>query len=149
MRIVFILPTWLAIAATGCGANSGCIINGDNVKGHVLSSTAAPVRSNVNIIVEISQDTFATVANRAVINNAQGLISVPYTICANTGVDFKVRAYQDTNGNSAWDSGEPSGRDDGTSNGNATNFTIRNITTTQGWTVLSGVDVTLDSTTGL
>jgi hypothetical protein len=143
----------LAMGASGCGNALNCAINGDNVRGHVLFGQAAQVDAGARVVVEWSKDGFGAVDGLDTIDNAQGLVSVPYSLCVDNNIEVSIRAYQDENGNGAWESGEAAGRDDGTSDGNAT-YTTHNLAGAEpsgdasgNWEVEKDVNVWLDGST--
>jgi len=136
---------FLATIFSSCGNIVNCSLYGNNLKGHVLFQNVAP-NPNANVVVEYSSNNFSF-TEKVIVNNAQGLVSVPYTACAGIGT-FNVRAYLDTNNSGTWSAGKACGRDDGTTTGNATYVSrvITAVSSTDSWPTISGVDITLDST---
>jgi len=134
---------------TGCGQKS-CFTDGDNVHGRINFSERATPRTDKKIIIESSSDGFAVIDGTNYKVNPQEFLTVGYTVCAPVGKRFFVRAFQDENGNGIYDLGEPAGRNDGTDDGNSDYkvHTIQNNTSKDEWNVISGVDITLDSTEG-
>ncbi len=108
----------------GCGSSFNCAIFGDNIRGHVMLGPLAPTSSSRKMVVEVSSDGFATVSNIATVDNFQSFVVVPYTVCGDTGKTLSVRAFVDQASNGTYVSGAPSGRYDGTSDGNAAYKTL-------------------------
>lgn len=142
----------MTILLTGCGNSMNCAILGNNVNGRINFGDRAPFGSQrTQLKVELSKDIFATVWQSQVVDNSQNLISVPYSLCADNNVNFTIRAFSDQNANGKWDAGEGTGRDDGTSDGNAA-YVTRNIpytapadkNTSGDWKKINGVDIWID-----
>lgn len=112
----------------GCGNAIDCALNGDNLMGRVTFGTGVTVRADVNVVIQHSSTSFATEGTSTVKANPQGLLTVPYGFCVADGT-YQLRAFQDLNGNGSLDTGEPSGRLDGTDSGDAT-FVDRTVTET-------------------
>ncbi len=108
----------------GCGNSFNCAIFGDNIRGHVMLGPLAPVSSSRKMVVEVSSDGFSTVSNIATVDNFQSMVVVPYTVCGDTGKTLSVRAFVDQGSSGTYVTGAPSGRYDGTSDGNAAYKTI-------------------------
>jgi hypothetical protein len=99
------------------------------VTGRINYTGTVPPDPSAPIVIQYSTDNFATAPTAlVVVTNLQGLLTFTFnassTIAAGcpqtVGTVFKFRAFQDSNANGIWDSGEGSGRDDGTSDGNTT-----------------------------
>jgi hypothetical protein len=146
----------LSVAAfallSGCGDAINCAIQGDNVHGRVNFTAANPPRSDREILVEISNTgSFGAVTDTVRLSNTQGLMSVPFSLCTAPNTTYAFRAYQDDNQDSAFTSGEPNGRHDGTTNGHAA-IVPRTIpspaaatSSDDSWPEISAVDIDLDS----
>lgn len=136
------------LSSTGCGNLINCLTLGDNARGRVTFAANVEVRQDVDIVVEWSTNSFTSVGGRIKERNLQGLLSIPYSMCVDSGVTYQVRAYQDYNQNSGLDAGEPSGRMDGTSDGNAA-FIGKTMPAyaakTADWTIQEGIDVIVDT----
>lgn len=145
----------LAILLSGCGNSLNCFINGDNLRGHIQLGPVSPVASSGKIQVEVSTDAFTSVDDTNYIDNLQKLPVVPYTVCSSTGKSLSVRAFVPRAGNSSYASGDPSGRYDGTSDGNAAykTFTIPepqpSATPAVDWQQKYNIDFVVDTTGGL
>lgn len=142
-----------AASAAGCGNSLNCEIMGDNVHGRVNFDGAINVNSDAQVVVELSEDSFSTVKRSRTVLNRQGLLSVPFSLCADSDVPFQVRAFQDDNHNGAWDSGsEGAGRDDGSS-GTHEAYSTRTVTSSDlgssSWDEVKDVNISIDETTGL
>src|SRR5690606_28008391 len=87
----------LVAGALPLSACSNYCSRGDNVRGHVSFGSAVDPEPRSKVIVEVSDDSFATIMDSRSIRNTQGFISLPYTLCAKTGTTVHVRAFQDTN----------------------------------------------------
>lgn len=135
----------------GCGNELDCALNGNNLKGRVTFAGNVPVQTGTTVVVQWSRDSFATVSGHTTsAANVQGLLSIPYGLCVDTDVNIQVRAFEDTNGNSSPDTGEPSGRYDQTSNGNGNFVDVLVHSTSSGNSsssrdVKEGVDIALDT----
>ncbi|MCC7443006.1 MAG: hypothetical protein IT285_15340 [Bdellovibrionales bacterium] len=105
--VVFALPV-----LSGCGNALNCEIYGDNVEGRIYFTRDVEVDRGKNIVVEYSENAFTSVTKTSPLDNQQGLLSIPYSLCAESEVDFAIRAYQDENGNGVYDAGEGNGRHD-------------------------------------
>ena len=136
------LSLTLLLLCIGCGKTVECILSGDNTSGHVNFGDYHPIEKGAAIRVEYSTDNFATVGGGKSVQNIQGLITVPYSICAPKDQGFVLRAYQDSNKNDALDSGEASGRHDGTTNGDAS-FISETVTSSKN-PKLEEIDITID-----
>lgn len=138
----------IALAGTlaGCGNAVDCAINGDNLKGRVTYGAGVTVHQDANLVIQYSVSSFATDFSNGIKTNPQGLLTVPYGFCAPNGT-FQLRAFQDLNGNGSLDSGEPSGRLDGTSTGDATYLdkVVVNATSTTEATRVSDADIVIDN----
>ncbi len=144
LRIAPLLPLLLLIS---CGSEVGCALYGDNVEGHVTFTSTAPATLGAIVVIETSEDDFASIKRTVKVVNQQGFLTVGYSICADVDIVFKVRAYRDVDNDNAWESGEGAGRNDGTSDGHST-YTSHTISNSDGqWSVESGVNVYLDATT--
>ncbi len=139
---------WLVVPflATGCENALNCQIFGDNVRGRITFAPGIAVRSGVPLRVEWSKDSFATPQRGSGDVNDQGLLWVPYSLCADDGADLQFRAYQDFDGDGQLDAGEPSGRYDLTADGNAVYITktLPNSTDSK-WETLNGIDIAVDT----
>jgi hypothetical protein len=135
-----------------CGNAVECLVNGDNIKGHVIFPADSPGEAGKTVLVQFSKDSFATVASDTRVSNTQGLVAVPYSYCAETEKTFSVRAFQDSNGDGMWEAGEAAGRDDGTSDGNSTYKTYSfpkpqpSANPPVGWKIENDVNIWMDST---
>ena len=150
---VFVIALLMGPGLVACSENQfNCEIQGNNVEGRIHFANGVPLESRTTILVQTSTDGFATAPEYTEhVDNLQGLISLPYDICADPG-SVSVRAFQDTNGNGAYDAGEPAGRRDGTSSGHAaySTFTIDPFddqSEDAEWDTEEGVNFALDATT--
>lgn len=141
----------LLVFATSCGSDTTTYIN---FEVRVISTATAPLTAGGRVIAQVSTDGFVTVLKSGSTRNDQGLGTVPVVVkdapvsTANPYVE--VRAFQDTNESGAWEAGEPTGRYDGTVDGNGSFRVI--LTEENGTSVFSGsatvkgIDVHLDGT---
>lgn len=131
---------------SGCGNEVDCLIRGDNVRGRVSFASGIEIVSSADIVVEWSQDGFSSVGGRSRQRNNNGLVNVPYSMCANDGVALSFRAYQDLDNDATLDAGENSGRFDGTGDGDAA-FQSRTIpeSTEQNWETIEAIDIAVDT----
>lgn len=129
----------------GCGPGIDCVVNGDNVKGHVGFGTAVSINESAPLVVQWSNDSFAASNNSSTIDNRHGLVSVPYSFCLDQG-SYQFRAFQDLNSNGTLDAGEPSGRYDGTNDGSS-GFVTKTITkySSGDYTEFDGIDYLIDT----
>jgi hypothetical protein len=137
----------VALSATGCGNSLNCALLGDNLRGRVSLAADIPLEEGADIIVEWSDDSFATVSNSNSSTNVHGLVAIPYTACISNDIAYAVRAYQDTNQNGKGDAGEYLGQYDDTSDGNGTlkTITVPGSADNNEWQVEDGIDITLDT----
>ncbi len=86
-----------------------------HLSGRINFTAAVPPSLTAPIIVQYSTDGFATAQlGQTITDNPQGLLSIPFDIttaviaeCPMTdGAVFQIRAFQDTNGDGTWESGE-------------------------------------------
>jgi hypothetical protein len=138
----------LGLVITSCGSDLDCAIRGNNVEGYVTFTQAYPASTTQSVTIQLSEDDFTTVTREVRVANTQKFLTVGYSICANAGTAFKVRAFQDLDTDGTWESGEGAGRNDGTSTGHGT-YTSHLITnsTSKDWNVESDVNIYLDVTT--
>jgi hypothetical protein len=127
-KLVYIFVAAAAFSAVGCGNALDCALNGDNLKGRLTFGSGVAVRTDANLVIQYSTDSFGSNKISGTKTNPQGLLTVPYTFCVASGT-YQLRAFEDLNKNGELDSGEPSGRLDGTDTGDAS-FVSKTITTT-------------------
>ncbi|HUP58540.1 MAG TPA: hypothetical protein VM598_13870 [Bdellovibrionota bacterium] len=108
----------VAFVATACGNPIDCAVNGDNLEGRITFGQGIPIRADAPLVIQYSTTSFATNGTPSTKTNPHGLPTVPYGFCVPVGV-YQLRAFQDLNGNGSLDAGEPSGRKDDTTTGNA------------------------------
>lgn len=143
----------MGIGLSGCGNSLNCMIAGDNIEGHIIYTSAVAARAGKNVVVQYSTNSFTGVAGSKTINNAQGFVQFPYSYCAPSGTNVQFRAFQDDNGDGAYQSGEGNGRHDGDSSSTHQSYITKNQPTPNAsavppveWTVINGVDIHLDNT---
>lgn len=121
IRSFLIVKTFVLISAVfvlyGCGSDLGCTVRGNNVNGRIYFPAGTPVEAGSTIVVQYSEDSFTTIEKTETVWNLQGLVALPYSVCADQDSTFQVRAFQDSDGDGSYDVGEYAGRDDGTSSG--------------------------------
>ena len=134
-------------STAGCGNSLNCALLGDNLRGRISLASEVPLDEGADIVVEWSDDAFATVSDSSSSTNVHGLVSIPYTACVSNDIAYSVRAYQDANGNGTGDTGEYLGQYDDTADGNGTlkTVTVPGSTDNTEWQVEDGIDITLDS----
>ena len=142
-----IIASLLALAAfPGCGNAINCALHGDNLKGRVGFAQSVAIRLDAAVVIQYSTDSFATVVLGSTSQaNPQGLVTIPFGICAPSDLDYQLRAFQDLNGHGTPDAGEAIGRDDGTSDGDQA-YVVRRVTTNaQGdYNKITDIDITID-----
>lgn len=116
---LLLFAVMISVTGFACGETA-------SIKGRVVFGDRVSLTPNTPIVVQCSSDSFSTITARTTFRDPYGLITNQYEIPnVPKNTDVTVRAFQDLNGNGTWDSGEPSGRYDGTTNGNATHTTVR------------------------
>ena len=102
VTLVTVASVPIVLSISGCGKGVDCALNGDTIKGRVTFGANITVRSDVNVVVQYSSTSFASDKTNSSNSNSQGLLGVPYSICAAEGT-YQHRAFQDLNGNGELD----------------------------------------------
>lgn len=146
LKLLAIVALTTLLMSCSCKKNSdgsdSCtldVCNGVNLQGYVVFANGTSPTAGDDIVVQWSTDSFNTSINQlGVVNNSQGFPVVPfqfnYINCSTSSVE--LRAFQTTAGDDTWISGDVVGRDDGTSNGNAT-YIIENASSPPGAITIS------------
>ena len=137
----------MVCAALSACNEVGCAVKGDNAEGRIQFNSAIEIDSKADIVVEWSYDSFATVAGRNRYPNVHGLITFEYSGCVDDNRATQFRAYQDSNKNLSLDTGEASGRHDGTSDGDASfiSETIPENLDSNDWNKIDGINISIDT----
>lgn len=141
-----------AVFMSGCADALNCLVSGDNVEGRVNFSSAVAPEAGKTIIIQYSTDSgFSTVNGTASRTNAQGVLSMPYSLCVSEGTNHYVRAFQDSSGDGSYTAGEGSGRRDDTDSGNTAPTAVLVPTSGSGENrnEQKNIDLSLDTTGGL
>ena len=92
---------------------------------------------------------FPVVSGSDEFDNAQGLLSLPYTVCVNPGQAVELRAFQDDDASNSHNGSEGAGRRDQTDNGNAGygTVTVEEDPDGEEWFKERNINIRLDATT--